>query len=121
MPKVLVVADAEWVVNDVRAALGVGGWGIETVADPHRAALAISDTGPDAVVIDMQIAQMGGMAVIRDIREKLEARDNPRLVLLLDRAADSFLARRAGADEWLVKPFDARELRLKLQTPETVP
>jgi DNA-binding response OmpR family regulator len=42
-------------------------------------------------------------------------------VLLLDRAADSFLARRAGADEWLVKPFDAREFRLKLQTPETVP
>lgn len=111
MPRVLVVADTEWVINDVNAALGLGGWEIETLADPTQAATTASTTVPDAVIVDMQISQMGGMAVIRHIREVHEGERAPRLVLLLDRAADTFLAKRAGADAWLVKPFDAHDLR----------
>ena len=114
MPKALIVADAEWVVNDVRAALGLGDWELQVVADPHLAASTAVDVEPDAVIVDMQITQMGGMAVIRDIRAVLEGERQPRLVLLLDRDADSFLARRAGADAWLVKPFDAYEMRAAL-------
>jgi DNA-binding response OmpR family regulator len=111
MPRVLVVADTEWVINDVRAALGLGDWEVETLTDPTRAASIVSEVEPDAVIVDMQISQMGGMAVIRHIRAVLEGVRNPRLVLLLDRAADTFLAKRAGADAWLVKPFDAHDLR----------
>jgi DNA-binding response OmpR family regulator len=111
MPKVLVVADTEWVINDVMAALGLGDWEIETAADPKLVAASVSEIEPDAVIVDMQITQMGGMAVIRDIRAALEGRRKPRIVLLLDREADAFLAKRAGADAWLVKPFDAHDLR----------
>jgi DNA-binding response OmpR family regulator len=38
------------------------------------------------------------------------------LVMLLDREADVFLARRAGADAAVVKPFDAEELRTAIAT-----
>jgi AmiR/NasT family two-component response regulator len=34
--------------------------------------------------------------------------------MLLDREADGFLAKRAGADAWVVKPFQAHQLRLAL-------
>jgi DNA-binding response OmpR family regulator len=36
-------------------------------------------------------------------------------VLLLDRSADSFLAKRAGADAWVIKPFHDAELRAAVQ------
>jgi len=110
----LVVADAQWVINDVRASLGVGDWVIEVVPDPYQAATVVSEMQPQAVVIDMQIGEMGGMAVIRDIKARLEGGDRPHLVLLLDRTADSFLAKRAGADAWVVKPFGAHDFRKAL-------
>lgn len=116
MPRVLVVTDTEWVINDVNAALGLGDWQIETLTDPTQAATTVSTTVPDAVILDMQISQMGGMAVIRHIREVFEGERTPRLVLLLDRSADTFLAKRAGADAWLIKPFDAHDLRTALDT-----
>jgi DNA-binding response OmpR family regulator len=114
MPRVLVVADTEWVINDVLSALSLGDWEVETLAEPAPAAATVARIEPDAVIVDMQINQMGGMAVIRDIRAVLEGERNPRLVLLLDRSADAFLAKRAGADAWVVKPFEAHDLRAAL-------
>ncbi len=67
---------------------------------------AVASADPDVVVLDLQIANMGAMAVCLAIRQEEEmGRLAPRpVLLLLDREADEFLARRSGADEWLVKP-----------------
>ena len=111
MPKALLVCDTPWVANDARAALSLDKWEIVTTDDPTRAASVASETNPDAVIVDMQVASMGGMAVIRDIRDVFQNRNRPRTVLLLDRSADSFLAKRAGADAWVLKPFHAAQLR----------
>lgn len=111
MSKLLLVADAPWVVNEVRAALGLGNWDIEELDDPSKAALLSAEHEADAVVVDMQVASMGGMAVIRDIRQSTEELDRPHMVLLLDRSADTFLAKRAGADAYVTKPITAAELR----------
>jgi two-component system, OmpR family, response regulator VicR len=111
MTKVLVVSDSTWVINDVFASLGSPEWDIETVDDPKTAAAVAYETGADIVIADLQIHAMGGMAVIRDISADFEGEKRPRLVMLLDREADAFLARRAGADAFVVKPFQAPELR----------
>ncbi len=108
---VLVVADSEWVVNDIQSVLGVGDWDITVIADPYQALATVEEMEPDVVVADLQIGSMGGMAVIRAIRAGLEDEERPRLVLLLDREADTFLAKRAGADAWVVKPFEADRFR----------
>lgn len=63
------------------------------------------------IVVDLQIGSMGGMAVIRAVREALAGATVPPIIMLLDRAADAFLARRAGADAWVRKPLDGFELR----------
>ncbi len=111
MPKALLVCDTPWVANDAIAALSVGQWKVETLDDPARAASVARETNPDAVIVDMQVASMGGMAVIRDIRDAFQGGGRPRTVLLLDRSADNFLARRAGADAWVLKPFHPAALR----------
>ncbi len=111
MPRALLVTDSDWVVNDVSAALSVGGWTTEVVPDPHGAADAALDQNPEVILVDMQVGSMGGMAIIRDVRAKFQDKITPRIVLLLDRSADRFLAKRAMADAAVLKPFDPKELR----------
>lgn len=113
MPTVLLVADDDWVRNDVEAALSDPTTSVETIDDPRRVVHAAHDLGPDLFVVDMQIGSMGGMAVTRDLKDAFAAgliEEHP-IVLLLDRSADAFLGKRAGADQWVLKPFTAQDLR----------
>ena len=48
------------------------------------------------------------------IRDEVDADSRPRIVLLLDRSADRFLAHRAGADACVLKPIDSADLRQAL-------
>lgn len=115
MPKALVVADSTWVVNEVRSALSIGQWELTETDDPRATVDMVSETRPDVVIVDLQVGSMGGMAVVRDIRQRIPAEERPRTVMLLDRSADRFIARRAGADACVVKPLVAWELRRAVQ------
>ena len=82
--------------------------------DPVQSGVRVVETDPDVVIIDLQVRNMGGMAVVREIKASMEGEDLPRLVILLDREVDGFLAKRAGADAWVVKPFSTHELRIAM-------
>jgi two-component system response regulator PrrA len=118
--KLLLVADADWVESRVRAVLPQG-WDLVRLADPRRAVETINEEAPDAVAVDMQIGSMGGMAVVRAIRDAaaMDRAEPVRLIMLLDREADRFIARRAGADHAVVKPFEAAEFRAGLPVAES--
>ncbi len=113
MLTVLCVADEPWVRNRVHAALSSSEYRILDHDDPETVADEVLDHSPDVVVVDLQVGTMGGMAVTRAIRDTviLERAPRPAVVMLLDRPADVFLARRAGAASWIVKPFEPAELR----------
>ncbi len=113
MRTILVVADTEWVRNDVRAALSLPGYSLHDHDDPRTLTDAVTELRPDVAIIDMQVGVMGGMAMARALKEASLATDFPELpvILLLDRSIDSFIAKRAAADAWVTKPFDAAELR----------
>lgn len=114
MPTALVVSDGSWVTNEVRSALSLGSWQIEEIKDPRTVTARIEESPVDAVIIDMQVGSKGGMAIVRSIRQASDPLTRPRMVLLLDRPADEFLARRAGADASVLKPFEAPQLRAAL-------
>ena len=59
----LLIADGPWVRNEVTAALADSSILLLEEADPRRAAARVADDRPDAVIIDMQVGSMGGMAV----------------------------------------------------------
>jgi len=111
MSRVLLVADGSWVVNEVRSSLTLGEWEIDQVSEPRLASQLAREHQAEAVIVDMQVGSMGGMAVVRDIRQSFDQATRPRTVLLLDRPADEFIARRAGADACVIKPINASELR----------
>lgn len=112
MSKLVVVADSPWVFSDVRAALATESWQYVEVSDPRQAVEVVTRTLPDAVIVDLQVGSMGGMAVTRAIRQAVDPR--PRIIMLLDRYADRFLAKRAGADAAVVKPLEGPHLRWAL-------
>ena len=111
MPRVLVVTDAAWVRNDVHAALSAPGYELHDESEPARASAAAAEADAEVAVVDLQVGQMGGMAITRALRNSPDGRRDVPVVILLDRRADAFLARRAGASGWLQKPFTAAELR----------
>ena len=110
---VLLVADEPWIRNEALAALSDPGTVIREIADPRAVAKAVEEFEPDVVVIDLQVGSMGGMALARTLREAefLDEIPSISIVLLLDRNADEFLAGRAAADAWVVKPFTPQQLR----------
>lgn len=114
----MLVADADWVVNEVKGALALGDWDLAVVDDPGSASSRVVEDAPDAVIVDMQVASMGGMAVVRAIRQETDPSVRPRLVMLLDRSADHFIARRAGADARVLKPITSSDLRAALSPDE---
>ena len=109
--KVLLIADSQWAINQVRAALD-GSHEITEVNDPYEAEDAVVQSDADVILIDMQVGSMGAMALTRNLKAMAMTGDAPdaRILLMLDRSADEFLARRSGADSWLIKPFTSQDL-----------
>jgi DNA-binding response OmpR family regulator len=110
---ILVAADAVWLRDQVRTALVGPGLDVIEVDRGQEVRDVAAARQPDLVILDMQIANMGGVAVALDLRLEASAGRLPdvSILLLLDREHDRFLARRAAADAELVKPIDAGTLR----------
>lgn len=113
MPVVLLATDADHLHDEVDAAVGDDATTVHRVHSGRDVIPAVRDLDPDLVVLDLQIGNMGGMATCLSLRSEEGAGRLPRrpVLMLLDRTADIFLARRSDADGWLVKPLDAFRLR----------
>ncbi|MFZ4519544.1 MAG: response regulator [Microthrixaceae bacterium] len=113
MRTVLIATDADEVYDEVDAALSDATTGVARVTAGASVRAAVENLEPELVVLDLQIGNMGGMATCMDLRLEEGAGRLPeqRVLMLLDRPADVFLAKRSGADGWLVKPIDPLRLR----------
>jgi DNA-binding NarL/FixJ family response regulator len=113
MAVVLIASDAKWVVDEVTAALSSVEDTVRDVSRGQDVLPAVADHAPDIAVIDLQIGRMGGMATCLDLRLEEGAGRLPHVpvLMLLDRRPDVFLARRALAEGWLIKPLDALRVR----------
>jgi DNA-binding response OmpR family regulator len=110
---ILVAADGAWIRDQVRNAFVAPGHDVVEVARGQDVRDTVQRITPDLVILDMQIANMGGVAVAIDLHLEAAAGRLPEvpILLLLDREHDRFLAKRAAADADLVKPVDAGTLR----------
>ena len=110
---VLLATDADWIVDEVTAALGGPDTSFTVCRQGRLVSKLVAERTPDLAVLDLQVGSMGGMAVTLDLRLEESGGRLPHVpvVMLLDRSADVFLAQRSAAEGWLIKPLDA--LRLK--------
>ncbi|MGA7758216.1 MAG: response regulator [Ilumatobacteraceae bacterium] len=110
---ILLATDADWIVDEITAALGDDDVHFTVCREGRAVAGEVKKQVPDLAILDLQVGSMGGMAVTMALRldESAGAVPHVKVLMLLDRAADMHLARRSGAEGWLVKPLDALRLR----------
>ncbi len=108
VPDILIASDAPRVREEVRSVLDHATTTVREVTRGVHVGPAVRERTPDLVVLDLQIGKMGGMATCQDLRLEAGAGRLPavRVLMLVDRRADVFLARRSLADGWVVKPLD---------------
>jgi DNA-binding response OmpR family regulator len=115
--RVLLAADADWLVDEIVAALGGPDVSFTVCTEGRGVSRIVGDRARegepfDIGIFDLQIGSMGGMAVTLTLRLDESAGVVPHVpvIMVLDRVADVFLARRSAAEGWMVKPLDPLRL-----------
>jgi two-component system response regulator MprA len=112
--RVLIVDDDRSLREALRRALLLGGYETVSAATGHEALAQVADASPDALVLDIGLPDLDGLEVCRRLRG-----DGNRVPVLMLTARDAIEDRidglDAGADDYLVKPFDVGELKARLR------
>jgi DNA-binding response OmpR family regulator len=109
MARILVVDDEPHILHVVRAYLVRDGHVVSTAADGDAALTFVRDRAPDLVVLDVMLPRRSGFEVLRDLRA---AGSRAAVVMLTarDDVVDRVAGLEIGADDYVTKPFEPREL-----------
>src|SRR6267143_2022265 len=111
----LVVEDDENISSAISEYFSRAGYNVKTVEDGLMGVKTALDDPPDAVVLDLMLPKMDGLAVCRELREKVSYL--PILMLTAkDDVVDKVLGLEMGADDYITKPFSLRELEARIKT-----
>jgi signal transduction histidine kinase/DNA-binding response OmpR family regulator len=91
-------------------------WQVETVADGRQALAAIRRSRPDLLITDVMMPELDGFGLVAALRADADLRGLPVLILSARAGEEARLeGLQAGADDYLVKPFSARELIARVE------
>ncbi|MEG4535052.1 ATP-binding protein [Microcoleus sp. D2_18a_D3] len=112
----ILLADDNADMRDYIRRLLSGSYIVETVADGVAALTAIENNPPDLVLTDVMMPGMDGFELLRSLRSNPATQDIP-IILLSARAGEESRIEglAAGADDYLIKPFSARELLARVE------
>lgn len=110
---ILVVDDERAIRRFLRTALTAQGYQVSEVANGEDALVAITQSTPDAIILDLGLPGMDGVEVTKRLREWTQV---PIIILSVhDREDDKIMALDAGADDYLTKPFGIGELTARIR------
>ncbi|HEX5761756.1 MAG TPA: response regulator transcription factor [Solirubrobacterales bacterium] len=111
--RVLVVEDDEAIVDVLRRSLRAEGYDVRSAADGVEALDVATGFDPDLVVLDLGLPRMDGVEVCRHLR----AESDVSILMLTARAEteDRVGGLDSGADDYLVKPFERKELLARIR------
>lgn len=112
--RVLLVEDDRMIGEAVLNALRAHNWAVDWVRDGSMADTALATEPFDAVVLDLGLPQRGGIEVLLRLRTR-GSRVPVLIATARDAVADRVAGLDAGADDYLVKPFDITELQARLR------
>jgi DNA-binding response OmpR family regulator len=111
----LVVEDDEKILEAISEYFSRAGYNVQTALDGLSGVQSALNDRPDAVVLDLMLPKMDGLAVCRELREK--ASYIPILMLTAkDDVVDKVLGLEMGADDYITKPFSLRELEARIKS-----
>jgi DNA-binding response OmpR family regulator len=111
---VLVVEDETSIASFVALYLKNAGYGIRTVGTGQEALDSLSHERPDLIVLDLMLPDLDGLEVCKRVRQ---SSDVPILMLTArDEDVDKIIGLEVGADDYLTKPFNPRELVARVKS-----
>ena len=114
--KILVVEDDLDVAEMLNAYFRVQGYEVFTVNWGEDGVRACQTINPDLVVLDIRLPDIDGYEVARRLRDDRRTQDVPIIFLTEKRErADRLQGLEIGADDYITKPFDVQELRLRVR------
>ena len=117
MARIIIVDDDEMVVEVARAALEARGHIVGSLSDGVRVRDVVQAKQPDLVILDCAMPELSGLDALRQIRASQRGYGTPVLMLTSRRGdADEEIAIRAGADDYLRKPFCPDQLVAWVET-----
>ena len=112
--RVLLIEDSERLCESLRLGLGKLGFAVDAVHEGPIGLSYAANNPYDVVVLDLMLPGMDGITLLRLLRSR--GCDTHVLILTArDRPEDRVLGLRAGADDYLAKPFDFDELVARLR------
>jgi two-component system OmpR family response regulator len=115
VPRLLLVEDERKLLKALRAGLEAEGYEVETAATGTEAERRLAEPGFDAVVLDRMLPGRDGVQLLAGLRAA--GRTVPVLMLTArDAVEDRVAGLDAGADDYLVKPFQFAELLARLRS-----
>ena len=114
--KILIADDEKQVRDQVKSVLTKQGFEVIVALSGHHAGQMMTESHPDAVLIDIFMPDFDGTSLIRMVKNNPRLRDIPILVLSgTRRPEDISMAVQAGADDYILKPFDDDLLIAKIR------
>ncbi|MDT4955961.1 MAG: two-component system, OmpR family, alkaline phosphatase synthesis response regulator PhoP [Acidobacteriota bacterium] len=114
-PTLLVVEDDENISSAISEYFSRAGYNVKTAGDGLAGVQSALNDRPDAIILDLMLPKMDGLAVCRELREK--APYIPILMLTAkDDVVDKVLGLEMGADDYITKPFAFRELEARIKS-----
>ena len=110
--KILIVEDSRSMRRIVRSALESDGYQVAESEDGRQALNALREVAPHLIITDINMPEVDGISLVREIRRLPSFRFTPVLILTTESGDDmKESGRAAGATGWIVKPFDPDQLR----------
>ena len=111
--RILLIEDEADLLAGLAKALREEGYAVDTAADGEEGLYKATEVAYDAIVLDVMLPHLDGWKVLERVRE---SRKTPVLMLTArDAARDRVRGLDSGADDYLVKPFDLKELFARLR------
>jgi two-component system, OmpR family, phosphate regulon response regulator PhoB len=114
--RILVVEDEQPIRDLIAFGLRRAGCDVALAEHSQSALASVGDRRPDLILVDWMLPDMSGLELVRQLRRDANTRDIP-IVMLTARAdeADKVAGLESGADDYVTKPFSARELIARIQ------
>ena len=113
----LMIEDDVRLADMVREYLGQSGFVVSHAADGHQGLEALQATMPDLVILDLMLPDMDGLEVCRRIRSQSGPQAQVPVLMLTAKGdpMDRIIGLEIGADDYLAKPFEPRELLARIR------
>lgn len=114
--QVLLIEDEPHIAEAIRFILSRAGWGVSVLGDGAQALQRIAEEGPDAVILDLMLPGRSGLEILADLRADADLSELPVLMLSArGQGRDREAAARAGATDFLAKPFANADVLARLE------